>query len=240
MEVRCANCSGAIRLERADAFLRCPFCGSTLVLDRARTFRSFVLPPALSAAHASALLQKELASREMPRCQVTGVRGFLLPFWGIRGEALQETLPCFSPVPPALTGYKLPSAGAVPFAQEAVQGFDAVPCSPSSSAMWEGEEDVSSFAQYRVPFFKVGYGGGGADYAAWVEAVSGRVYLDRTPPAVSASISRRFWLAMTALLLFFTAEGLFVPGFGLSLLVVAASAALLFPFARGAFSEAGR
>ena len=240
MDVRCANCSATIRLERAEPFLRCPFCGSTLVVDRARTFRNFLLPPALTAAHASALLQKELVRREMPPCGIRAVKGVLLPFWGVRGEALQETLPCFSPVPTALAGYKLPSAGAVPFSEETLQGFAAAPCSQTSSATWEGSPDVSAFAQYRVPFFRVEYGGAEAAYVAWVEGVSGRVYLDRTPPAISASISRRFWLTMTALFLLFAAEGLFVPGFGWSLLVVAASAALLFPFPRGAFFEAGR
>jgi DNA-directed RNA polymerase subunit RPC12/RpoP len=237
MDLRCANCSGMIRIERAESFLVCPFCGSTLVVDRARTFRSFLLPASVSGSHAGALLQEELSRREMPRCKITAVRGFLLPFWGVRGETLQETLPCFSPVPPALAGYKLPSAGAVPFSEGESPGFAPVACSESSSATWEGSPDVSAFAQYRVPFFKVEYGGGEASYTAWVEGVSGRVFLDRTPPSLSGSISRRFWLAMTAFFLLFAAEGLLVPGFGWSLLAVAATAAILFPFARGAFGE---
>lgn len=232
MKIRCASCGAEIALERDDAFLVCPFCSSSLYLDHAHTFKNFVIPSQLAEASAKDLLQKELALREVPPAPVIKVERLLLPYWGVRGESLQETMPAYSPAPLALQGYRLPSAGAVFYDEELVGGFEPVTCSQVSSSHWEGREDVSSFALYRVPFYKLLFGGGSRSYTAWVEAVGGKVFLDDAPPPLSAEISSRFLKLVLVMFVVFAAIAAFVPGFGLSLLAVAVAGAVAFPIVR--------
>jgi DNA-directed RNA polymerase subunit RPC12/RpoP len=234
LEVGCANCGAKIPLQRDDALLVCPYCSSTLYLDRAHTFKKFVLLPNVSKVQADDLLKADLSSREIPRPPIQRVEQLMLPFWGVRGESLQETIPAFAPVPSALAGYRLPSAGAEVYSEDSAPDYQRVDCAESASASWEGRPDVSSFSQFLVPFFKVAYGAGGVSYTAWVEAVSGRVFLDQVPPPMTSAITQKFWMVLALMFLLFTVEGLLVPGLGLSALVIAITAAALFPFVKGA------
>lgn len=237
MEVRCANCGAKIPLERDDSLLTCRYCGSTLYLDRGHTFLQFLLPPSVSPVRARDLLAQDLAEREVGVVAVRAVEGLLLPFWGVRGESLQESIPAFSPVPADLAGYRLPAAGAAGFDGKAPEGFTALACGEVSSASWEGRKDVASFGLYMVPFYKIAYGSGSAQYSAWVEAVSGRVYMARTPPPLTAAITRRFWSVLAGLFGLFTVEGLLIPGILWSAAAVAVTGAALYPMVRQALRE---
>jgi hypothetical protein len=229
VNIRCASCSAEIKLERDEAFIVCPFCNSSLYLDRAQTFRSFLLKPSVSATGAADRLAQELSRREIPPAPSKKIEGVWAPFWGVRGGALQETLPAFSPVPVALQGYRLPSADAVYFRDDLAEGFIALPCSESGSTKWEGREDVSSFALYRAPFYKLSFGAGDVAYVAWVDAVKGKVYMDKAPPPQSEAISSRFLGVLLVLFAVFTMVAAVVPGFGWSLLAVSALAVLVYP-----------
>jgi len=229
VKIRCASCSAEIGLERDEAFIVCPFCNSSLYLDRAHTFRSFLLKPSVSAMGAADRLAQELSRREIPPTPAKGGEGVWAPFWGVRSGALQETLPAFSPVPVALQGYRLPSADAVYFQEEVAAGFSSLPCSESGSTKWEGRADLSTFALYRAPFYKLSFGAGTVPYVAWVDAVTGKVYMDKAPPPQSEAISSRFLRVLLVLFAIFTLVAAVVPGFGWRLLAVSALAALAFP-----------
>jgi DNA-directed RNA polymerase subunit RPC12/RpoP len=235
MQVRCANCGAQITLARDDAFLRCSFCDSTLYLDRAQTFRRFTLPPAVPRARAGDVLAGELAAQELPRLQLLKCEGALLPFWGVRGVDMQETIPAFVPVPQGLHEFRLPSAGAVPDAEGDPEGFQREPCSQGASATWEGRPDVSSFGLYFVPFYKLSYGEGGPTYTAWVDAVAARVYLGQTPPPLTDHITRRFWRTLSLAFLVFAFEALVIPNSWAALAVVAVTASGFYPTLRGRF-----
>ena len=239
MKIRCASCGGEIALKRDEAFLSCPFCSSSLYLDRAKTFRSLLISPVLTAVAAKGRLEEELARREVPPCSVRASRVVLAPFWGVRGESLQESTPAFSPVPPALQGYRLPSAGTVFMDAAAMDGYTMIPCSEHTSSTWEGRQDVSSFTLYHVPFYEMQLGAGRLSYDCWIDAVTGKVYLDQTPPQRSENISSRFLALVFVLFAAFTAAAAIVPGFGWSILAVAAMAVAAVPLARRAARESG-
>jgi hypothetical protein len=229
LKIGCVNCGAEIGLERDEPFFVCPFCNSSLFLDRAKTFKDLLFLPLLPAAAARSKLAEELARREIPACAIQEVRPLLVPFWGVRGEALQETVAAFSPVPVGLQGYRLPSAESVFFSSEAAEGFEPMPCAEAASAVWQGRKDVSSFSLYRVPFFRVSFSAGAFTYEGWVDAVSGRVLLTQTPPPVSAAISSRFLALVFTLFGLFTLVAAVVPGFGWSLVAVGALAAASVP-----------
>jgi DNA-directed RNA polymerase subunit RPC12/RpoP len=231
MEIRCANCSAKINLERDDPFLKCPFCDSTLFLDRAQTFKRFQLPPSVSEARARSGLIEELSRREMPRLPILEMKGLLLPFWGVRGKESGDTFPAFSPLPAALHGFRLPPAGALVSA-EPPDGFEPIPCSDNTSALWQNHPDAGAFSLYLVPFYRISFGTEKASYTAWLDAVVGSVHLEQTPPPLSGRITRRFWSALTLLFCLFGAEAFLLEGW-IALVVVAATAAACYPALRG-------
>ncbi len=235
MEVRCASCGGKIALERDEPFLRCPFCGSTLYLDRAQTFQRFLIPPAVPRARVEPLLREALAAAEMPPLPVQSVVAELLPFWSVQEEGGRRTIAAFSPQPPALHGFSLPSAGAVYFSEEAAGGFAVMPCAESASAQWHGREASGRFSLVMVPFYRVTYGAE-KTYAAWIDGVTGKVHLGEGPPPLTTQISRRFWAILTLLFLVFTAEAFLLRGIW-SLAAVAVSALAAYPAARRFFEE---
>lgn len=226
------NCGAEIGLERDEPFFVCPFCNSSLFLDRAKTFKDFLFVPLLPPAAARSRVEEELSRREVPGCPVRSVEQVLVPFWGVRGEALQETVPALSPVPSALMGYRMPSAESVFFTPEAAEGFEPVPCAETSSAAWRGRADVSSCSLYRVPFFRVSFSAGAFSYEAWVDAVSARVFMDQTPPPVSAAISSRYLSLVFALFGVFALAAAVAPTFGWSLVAVGLLAAASVPFVK--------
>lgn len=237
MDVPCANCAAKIPIERDDPFLKCPFCGSALYLDRARTFKSFRLRPAIPRSRVPDLLYQHLDSMEAPRLPVRSCDGVLLPFWGVRGMEIQGTLPAFSPVPQGLAGFKMPPSGAVPDEDFDVRGFGRVPCSVESAAAWEGREDVSSFGLYAVPFYKVSYGDAGGAFTAWVDGLAGEVRLDESPPPLTDRITRRFWSVLGLAFLGLTVEALVIPSGLAAMAVVGLSALLIYPTVKGLFLE---
>ncbi|MEW5763463.1 MAG: hypothetical protein ACOYXN_05555 [Acidobacteriota bacterium] len=211
MKVRCASCGGEFGLDRDLPFLDCPYCASTLYLDRARTFLRFVLPPSHSPARALLELREAWRKGELPELPVLKTEGLLLPFWSVRGSESQGAVPAFSPRPSCLEDFRLPGAGARVEGGEP-RGFTAVPCTQGASTAWMRPGEESSFSLYLVPFFRIQYGTARRAYTAWVDAVLGRAYFEETPPPLSAHISHRFWAAMSLLFMVFAVESFFLPG----------------------------
>lgn len=232
MKIGCVNCGAEIGLERDEPFFVCPFCNSSLFLDRAKTFKDLLFLPILPAAAARSKLEEELARREIPPCPLGSVEPLLVPFWGVRGESLQETVPAFSPVPPGLQGYRLPSAESVFFKADSAEGFEPLPCAEAASSVWQGRKDVSTFSLYRVPFFKISFSAGAFSYEGWVDAVSGKVLLEQTPPPISGAISSRYLALVFTLFAVFALAAAVVPGFGWSLVVVGVLAAASVPLVK--------
>lgn len=237
MDVPCANCAAKVPIERDDPFLKCPFCESTLYLDRAKTFKAFRLPPVVPRSRVADLVHQHLELLELPRLSVRSCEGLLMPFWGVRGLRVQETIPAFSPVPAGFAGFRLPAAGAVPEGEPGPPGFERAACSEGSSAAWEGRGDVSGFGLYAVPFFKVGYGEAEGTYTAWVDAVEGVVRLESSPPPLTDRISKRFWRVMGYTFIGLTAEALLIPGGLAAASAVALTAAAAYPVLVGLFRE---
>ncbi len=230
MEVRCANCGAKIPLQRDDALLRCPFCDSTLYLDRAHTFLRFLLPPVLTEAQAKRRLLEELEKREIPPQEILAADGVLLPFWGKRGGEGVRAEAAFAPLPDALVDFELPSAPAEVSPNEPPAGFSRVACSENAAARWEKDESRGTgMALYESPLFRLSFGPAQKPYEAYVDAVSGAAFISGAPPANTAAISNGSMKALLALFAVVAAEAMVIPGAGLSFLAAAATCGAAFP-----------
>ncbi len=230
MEVRCANCGARIPLQRDDAFLRCPFCDSTLYLDRAHTFVRLLLPPVLTEAQARRRLSEEMERREIPAQEVLEAKGLLLPFWGRRGGESLQAEAAFAPLPVALVEYELPSAGATVSPDEPPQGFSRLPCAENAAARWKKEQGQgTALVLYEAPLFHVIFGSAQKPFEAYVDAVSGSVLMAESPPAMTEAISRSSMKALLVLFLIFSLEAMVIPNAALSLVAAVITGVAAFP-----------
>jgi len=233
MQVLCAQCAGAIPLERDDAFLTCPFCGSTLFLDRAATFVRLELAATVGEARARDLLAQALRSREIPPVVVRGVEAKRLPFWAERGAEATTTQPAFAPLPVAIAGFRIPATG-MTVAPEVESGpFEALECAGTATTRWEESGAPAGIALFAVPFYRITFGiPGGRECEAWIEAATGQTYLGELPPAETAAISRRSMQALCIVFAVVALESVVVPNPIVSLILAAAVVGIAAPLLR--------
>jgi len=239
MQVRCAQCSGAIPLERDDAFLSCPFCGSTLFLDRAETFVRLDVAPTLGAARARDLLAQALHAREVPPAVIRAVEPKRLPFWAVRGAEATTTQAAFSPLPGMLSGFRIPTAGVSVAAEEEPGPFERVECAGTATTRWADRGAPAGLALFGVPFYRLTFGvEGGRGYEAWVEAATGQIYLGELPPTDTAAISRRSMQVLGAVFAVIALEAVAIPNPLLSLLLAGVVVGVAMPLLRRRFGPA--
>jgi hypothetical protein len=230
VKVRCASCGADFLLERDASFQVCPYCRCTLFLDRARTFLRFALKPAVDPVRARLLLLAAVRRMELPVLPVQELRPCWVPFWSRRGRESEGALPALSPRPSWLRGYRLPPSEArVAGGEEA--SFAPLEAVEEVSTAWMGDGEAGEYRLFLVPFYRVAFGSGEAPFVAWVEAVSGAVRFERTPPPLTAALSRRYWGAMVGLFALFFAESFLLPA-GPALAAVLVSALVSFPVLR--------
>lgn len=234
MKVRCASCGAHFQLERDAPFQLCPFCRSTLFLDRARTFLRFAFRPTVSPSQAHLHLLAACRRMELPVLPLEEVRPCWIPFWGQRGRESEGALPAWTPRPAWLRGYRLPPAEAK------VAGSEEVSFAPlqveTLSSTWMGEGEAGEYRLFLVPFYRAVLREGAASFVAWVDAVSGSVRFEKAPPSLTAALSRRYWSAMVGLFLLFFAESFFLPA-GAALAAVLATAFVFLPLLRKGMGE---
>jgi hypothetical protein len=227
VKLRCASCGADFPLERDAPFQVCPFCRSTLFLDRARTFLRFALRPAVDPSRARLLLLAAVRRMELPVLPVQEVRPCWVPFWSRRGRESEGALPALSPRPCWLRDYRLPPSEArVAGGEEAsfapLEGVEEI------SSAWMEEGEAGEYRLFLVPFYRLAFGLGEAPFVAWVDAVSGAVRFERTPPPLTAALSRRYWGAMVGLFALFFAESFLLPT-GLAVAAVLVSSFVSLP-----------
>lgn len=232
MNLDCAQCGGKFPLHVESPFARCPFCSCTLYLDRASSFRHLGLPARIGPSAAMDLLRGGARRRNQPLPEPLDVVHVVLPFWSVRSESVQETLPAFSPLPVALAPFRLPAAQPAWFDPGDYPGFSVQEPSEESPLAWEGRYGKAAATLYAVPFFKVRYGGGTKPYEAWVDAAGSRVFWGIGPPAGNEAASRRFVKVIGGMVALFGAEAFLLPGGWLALSAVGVTGAILYPWAR--------
>ena len=239
MDYLCRQCGAKAPLKIHDQFQECPFCASHLFLDRASSFKHLALGAKVRVQAARRSLCSTAARRGHSFPDNPELEQLLLPFWGVRGQDVQETVPAFSPCPLAISSYQLPAAQANWFREEEYPGFEVVPPSDNASAAWGGDEQGVECILYSVPFYRARYGKGQEPFEAFLDAATGKAYWGLSPPCNSGGYSSRFVRSTLALIGAFALESMLLPGLALPALAIGITAAAAFPFFRG-FIGGGR
>lgn len=236
MKVPCVKCGGAVPLERDEAFLRCPFCDSTLFMDRASTFLHLNMAASLRETQAQDRLARELQRLEIPPQPVDSVEKLLLPFWEIRGGSTTTTEPAFAPIPDPLAGYRIPAGGASARGGSGAEEFAPVECAETASARWEGGAP-QGLSLVSVPFYRITFGG--RQFSAWVDGVSGAVFPVQFPPSNASANHQRALKLFVGLFALFALEAALIPSAGLGFFAVAGTAVALFPTVKRKLTPGG-
>lgn len=240
MHLNCAQCGGEFPVAVESPFARCPFCACHLYLDRATTFRHLGLPATLGRMAALDMVRDSARKSGFFLPGESAVSARVLPFWSVRAESLQETLPAFSPLPFALVPFRLPAAQPSWFRPEDYAGYEVVPPGEESLAWESGGAGGPEIALYSVPFFRVRFGPGPRPAEVWVDAAGGRVFWGDAPAGGEGPAARRFLVVSVGLVAAFALEAALIPGFLPAAGAIAVTGAAAFPWLRASVGQGGR
>lgn len=192
------------------------------------------LPIRLGRAAAQDIVRDEAARAHRPLPGPLRISPVVLPFWSIRGESLQETIPAFSPLPLALAGFRLPAAQPSWFHAGNYPGFAVVEVPEGARLSWAEPAPGTEISIYSVPFYQLFYGDPFRPYEVFADASGSRVFWGLGPPKIDPAGSRRLVRAAASLMGIFALESFLLPGTLPAAAGVGVTAALAYPWLRGA------
>jgi hypothetical protein len=199
-EVRCAQCGGALRPDEGQIFLVCPFCGSTVYLDKSQVVLHWSLTPTLDEPQARAALARWMAGNETVKdldrkSQLTGVEFHYFPLWLLKvkdGPGERAILaPAAATSVTALRELALPAGDLVRY-EVSIEGQSIPPSIPLETVLrWQAQvgtpaDQIREAALVHLPLFTFKYDYRGHVYTAVVEAASGRVLANLYPAKAEA------------------------------------------------------
>jgi hypothetical protein len=194
-EVRCAQCGGALRPDEGQIFLVCPFCGSTVYLDKSQVVLHWSLTPTLDEPQARAALARWMAGNETVKdldrkSHLTGVEFHYFPLWLLKvkdGPGERAILaPAAATSVTALRELALPAGDLVRY-ETSIESISVPPSIPLETVLrWQGQvgtptDQIREAALVHLPLFTFKYDYRGHAYTAVVEAASGRVLANLYP-----------------------------------------------------------
>ncbi|MBN1147607.1 MAG: hypothetical protein JXA78_10155 [Anaerolineales bacterium] len=199
--IHCTQCGGELHPDEGQIFLTCPYCNSTVYLDKSRVVFHWYLAPTLDQEKARASLARWMAGNQTvkdldQKSKITAVSFEYFPVWyfkrrlaGGREEILLE--PAAATSVSEIRNVRLP-AGDLRKYDERLDSQARQPSVPLQAALdWLAERQVSQKeiaeqALVHIPLFTFKYTYGGNVYTAVVEAGTGGVLANIFPAKAEA------------------------------------------------------
>lgn len=194
-EIRCAQCGGVLHPDEGQIFLVCPYCASTVYIDKSQVVFHWALTPTLDETQARASLARWMAGNETVKdldvkARVVSSEFDYFPLWYLKvddGPGQREVLaPAAATSVTAVRDLALPAGDLVRFESSLVS--QAIPPTVPLEAVlsWQSQpglrrEQVREAALVHVPLYFFKYEYGDRTYTAVVEAASGRVLANLYP-----------------------------------------------------------
>ena len=199
--ISCTQCGGELHPDQGQLFLTCPYCSSTVYLDKSQVVFHWYLAPTLDEAKARQALFRWMAGNQTvkdldKKSQVTGVTFDYFPVWYFKrrqAKGKEEILlePAAATSVSELRSLKLPAGDL----RKYVSSLDAeatAPTVPLEAAIgWLEERQIPAAeiverALVHIPLYACKYRYKGTDYLALVEAGTGGVYANIYPAKAEA------------------------------------------------------
>lgn len=197
MEIKCTQCGGDVTVREGDKFLKCPFCGSALFIDRRRVVYHHILTPTVTADQARAALKRWMAGNQTVKglereAAGASLRFTFFPVWLFKvrqggGESVQLLPAAATPIA-EYRRLTLPAGDLQFFRPELVAGQEvkAVEVMYDAAQAWLAQtgvkpEDVAESSLVHVPVYEVRYDYKGKPFQGLVDAASGKVIAEVFP-----------------------------------------------------------
>ena len=198
--INCTQCGGELHPDEGQLFLTCPYCGSTVYLDKSRVVFHWYLSPTLNDQQAAASLARWMAGNATvkdldKKSKIVGQAFQYFPVWYFKikiGDKEQIFLePAAATSVTELRNINLP-AGDLKKYDDSLQPQSADPTVPLSAAQdWLIQkqvtpQNISESALVHIPIYSFKYGFKNRMYTAVVEAATGRVLANIFPAKAEA------------------------------------------------------
>ena len=236
MKIPCPQCGGEVQLQEATGFVRCPFCGASLVLDPTGVRPHMLYRPRHGPGEILPLLRRWCDAEGLPSpSAVPGPQTVYQPFWRFTSQGRPRLVPAWATLEARWADLPLPEAEQVIFDPSIVGNARLVEPTVAEAAarsrvFGTSAASVSAGDLVHIPFYEVQAMVGNQQLTAGVEACSGRVYPARIPAGVQTKGSRQTnagALAVVGFVLIFL-EAMLIPPPWLAAFVVGLSAWVLY------------
>ncbi len=194
-QFHCTQCGAEIRPNDGQVFLTCPFCESTIYIDKSQVVFHYYLNPTLDAESANAMLFRWMSDSQTvkdldKKSRRLSTQFLFFPIWYFRVklEGNGETIllkPAMATSVTELMNLKIPAGDLRPYQAE-IAPEAAVPNVPLIAAReWLAEKkiigDPLEIFLVHVPIFIIKYNYQDKIYTALVEAGTGKVFANLYP-----------------------------------------------------------
>jgi len=198
--VLCTQCGGELHPDEGQIFLTCPYCNSTVYLDKSQVVFHWYLAPTLDESAAQAALQRWMAGNQTvkdldQKARILAGSFSYFPLWYFkhRRDGREQILlePAAATSVSELKRLNLPAGDLRKYSPD-LDAQAEPPTAPLDAALaWLAERglpagELIEKALVHVPLFKFKYTYQGNTYTAVVEAGSGAVFANIFPAKAEA------------------------------------------------------
>ena len=194
--VNCSQCGGELHPDEGQIFLTCPFCGSTVFLDKSQVVFHWYLAATLDEEKARGALARWMAGNETvkdldQKSQVSGSSFEYFPMWYFKRRSLDDReeivlTPAAAISVSEIRRLRLP-AGDLRKYDESLESQSHAPTVPLEAALtWLEQQNIPSQqiterSLVHIPLFTFKYAYRSEPYTALVEGATGEVLANIYP-----------------------------------------------------------
>lgn len=194
--LNCTQCGGELHPDEGQIFITCPYCSSTVYLDKSQVVFHWYLAPTLDETRAKGSLARwmggNLTVKDLDKkSQVTEGSFTFFPMWYMKYQSTsgQEEIRQFPAAATSITEIrhiKIPAGDLRKF-EDSVQSQSQPPSVPLETALgWLGErgisrEQITELAMVHVPLYIFKYKYQGTTYSSIVDGATGEVFANIFP-----------------------------------------------------------
>ena len=217
-------------------FVRCPFCGTSLVLDLTGVRPHMLYRPRHGPADVAPLLRRWCDAQGLTAPSgVSTPRLVYRPFWRFASQGRPRLVPAWPALEAGWTDTSVPEGEQVIYDPAIIGAAQVVEATVAEAAarhraFGASAASVAAGELVHVPFYEVQAAIGSGRLAASVEACSGRVYTDRMPAGSKGSAARQANAVATAVVGFVIMflEAMLIPPLWLAVGAVGLTAAAVY------------
>lgn len=198
----CTQCGGELHPDEGQIFLTCPFCNSTVYIDKARVVFHWYLAPTLDEAKARGALSRWMAGNQTVKdldhkARITEVAFQYFPMWYFKrqqtdGREEINLIPGAATAVSEIVHLRLPAGDLRKYNQE-IEAQAVAPTVPLEAALnWLSAEQQKPAAQVteqslvHIPLYIYKYNYQNTLYTALVEGATGEVIANIYPAKAEA------------------------------------------------------